>query len=97
LLTGSLALAGPRESPASTDPGGLCSASPTGLLALMLLTQARHRARTRLDGTLIPMSDQDRTLWDSEAIAEGEALITGALPRGPIGPLPAPSSDRRHT
>jgi RNA polymerase sigma factor (sigma-70 family) len=57
-----------------------------GLLALMLLTHARHRARTGLDGTLVPMSDQDRTLWDSEAIAEGVALITGALPRGPTGP-----------
>jgi RNA polymerase sigma factor (sigma-70 family) len=57
-----------------------------GLLALMLLTDARHRARTEPDGTLVPMSDQDRSLWDSEAIAEGVALITGALPRGPTGP-----------
>src|SRR6202035_3124190 len=54
--------------------------------ALMLLTHARHRARTEPDGTLVPMSDQDRSLWDSEAIAEGVALITGALPRGPTGP-----------
>jgi RNA polymerase sigma factor (sigma-70 family) len=58
----------------------------TGLLALMVLTHARHLARTRPDGTLIPMSDQDRTLWDPEAIAEGVALITAALPRGPTGP-----------
>lgn len=58
----------------------------TGLLALMLLTHARHRARTGPDGSLIPMSDQDRTLWDPEAIAEGVSLITGALPFGPTGP-----------
>jgi RNA polymerase sigma factor (sigma-70 family) len=56
-----------------------------GLLALMLLTHARHRARTGPDGTLIPMAEQDRTLWDAQAIAEGVALITIALPRGPTG------------
>lgn len=58
----------------------------TGLLALMLLTHARHRARTGPDGALIPMAEQDRTLWDPEAVAEGVTLITGALPRGPTGP-----------
>ncbi|HEX4539181.1 MAG TPA: sigma-70 family RNA polymerase sigma factor [Acidimicrobiales bacterium] len=58
----------------------------TGLLALLLLTHARHRARTGPDGSLIPMSEQDRTLWDPEAIAEGVSLITDALPRGPTGP-----------
>jgi RNA polymerase sigma factor (sigma-70 family) len=58
----------------------------TGLLALMLLVHARHRARTNTDGSLIPMDDQDRTLWDGAAIAEGIALITKALPRGPTGP-----------
>ena len=58
----------------------------TGLLALMLLIHARHRARTGPDGTLIPMAEQDRGRWDSEAIAEGVALISEALPRGPVGP-----------
>jgi RNA polymerase sigma factor (sigma-70 family) len=57
-----------------------------GLLALMLLIHARHRARTGPDGTLIPMADQDRGLWDARSIAEGVALITSALPRGPTGP-----------
>jgi RNA polymerase sigma factor (sigma-70 family) len=58
----------------------------TGLLALMLLTDARRPARAGPDGALIPMADQDRSLWDAPAIAEGVALITGALPRGPVGP-----------
>jgi RNA polymerase sigma factor (sigma-70 family) len=58
----------------------------TGLLALMLLVHARHRARTGTDGSLIPMAEQDRALWDRAAIEEGVALITGALPYGPTGP-----------
>jgi predicted RNA polymerase sigma factor len=57
-----------------------------GLLALMLLTHARHRARCGPDGALIPMSDQDRSLWDGDAIREGIDLITAVLPRGPTGP-----------
>lgn len=57
-----------------------------GLLALILLTHARHLARTGSDGTLIPMADQDRTKWDRTAIAEGIDLITAALPRGSTGP-----------
>ena len=47
-----------------------------GLLALMLLTDARRPARTGPDGELIPLAEQDRTLWDRQAIAEGVALIT---------------------
>jgi RNA polymerase sigma factor (sigma-70 family) len=58
----------------------------TGLLALMLLVHARHRARTGADGSLVAMADQDRSLWDRAAIEEGVALITAALPRGPTGP-----------
>jgi RNA polymerase sigma factor (sigma-70 family) len=58
----------------------------TGLLALMLLVHARHRARTGPDGALIPMAEQDRAVWDRAAIEEGVALITAALPRGPTGP-----------
>jgi RNA polymerase sigma factor (sigma-70 family) len=57
-----------------------------GLLALMLLVHARHRARTSSDGSLIPMAEQDRTLWDRSAIDEGISLVTAALPRGPTGP-----------
>ncbi|GII93954.1 RNA polymerase sigma factor [Sinosporangium siamense] len=57
-----------------------------GLLALMLLTDARRPARTAADGTLIPMAEQDRGLWNRDAVAEGVALISRALPRGPTGP-----------
>jgi RNA polymerase sigma factor (sigma-70 family) len=57
-----------------------------GLLALMLLTDARRLARTGPDGALIPLADQDRTRWDATKIAEGVALITDALARSPIGP-----------
>jgi RNA polymerase sigma factor (sigma-70 family) len=56
-----------------------------GLLALMLLTDARRRARTGPDGELVPLDEQDRMLWDRDAIEEGTALVTGALSRGSIG------------
>jgi RNA polymerase sigma factor (sigma-70 family) len=64
-------------------PGG---SEVAGLLALMLLTDARRPARTGPNGELIPMAEQDRSLWDAGAIAEGVALVTEALPRGPTGP-----------
>ena len=57
-----------------------------GLLALMLLTDARRPARTRPDGSLVPLAEQDRSRWDQAKIAEGVALVTGALPRGDVGP-----------
>lgn len=57
-----------------------------GLLALMLLTDARRAARTGPSGELIPLDQQDRTLWDRSAIAEGVALLTATLPRGAVGP-----------
>jgi RNA polymerase sigma factor (sigma-70 family) len=57
-----------------------------GLLALMLLTDARRPARTRPDGALVPLAEQDRRRWDAQAIAEGVALITQTLARAPIGP-----------
>jgi len=57
-----------------------------GLLALMLLTDARRAARTDPDGALIPLAEQDRSRWDRESIAEGEALITETLAQAPIGP-----------
>jgi RNA polymerase sigma factor (sigma-70 family) len=58
----------------------------TGLLALMLLTDARRAARSRLDGTLVPLAEQDRELWDRTAIREGTELITRALTDSPVGP-----------
>jgi RNA polymerase sigma factor (sigma-70 family) len=61
-------------------------AEATGLLALMLLTDARRPARTGPGGELVPMAEQDRSRWDADAIAEGAALLAGALPRGPTGP-----------
>ncbi|MGW1068649.1 RNA polymerase sigma factor [Streptomyces aureus] len=57
-----------------------------GLLALMLLTDARRGARTGPHGELVPLDEQDRTRWDGAAIEEGVALVTGALALGPAGP-----------
>jgi RNA polymerase sigma factor (sigma-70 family) len=57
-----------------------------GLLALMLLTDARRAARTDPDGRLIPLDEQDRAKWDRDRIAEGIALISAALPHGQPGP-----------
>ncbi|GAB1819983.1 RNA polymerase sigma factor [Herbidospora sp. RD11066] len=57
-----------------------------GLLALMLLTDARRDARTGPGGVLIPMDEQDRSRWDPEQITEGVALLEEALPRGDTGP-----------
>ncbi|MEJ2817682.1 DUF6596 domain-containing protein [Caulobacter sp. CCG-8] len=57
-----------------------------GLLALMLLTDARRAARTGADGELVPLAEQDRGLWDQAAIAEGVALVEAGLSRGAIGP-----------
>jgi RNA polymerase sigma factor (sigma-70 family) len=57
-----------------------------GLLALMLLTDARRPARTRADGTLVPLAEQDRSRWDAQAISEGVELITSTLAKAPIGP-----------
>ncbi|MFF5022789.1 RNA polymerase sigma factor [Streptomyces collinus] len=61
-------------------------AEVAGLLALMLLTEARGPARTGPHGELVPLAEQDRGRWDTAAIAEGVSLITAALPRGPVGP-----------
>ncbi len=57
-----------------------------GLLALMLLTDARRPSRVTADGDLVPLAEQDRSRWDAAAIAEGVALITESLRRAPIGP-----------
>ncbi|MDA0637363.1 sigma-70 family RNA polymerase sigma factor [Nonomuraea sp. MCN248] len=58
----------------------------TGLLALMLLIDARRPARTSPGGELVPMAEQDRGRWDAALIAEGVALVSEALPHGPTGP-----------
>jgi len=61
-------------------------AEVAGLLALMLLTDARRAARTDADGRIVPLADQRRDQWDSAAIAEGQAILTGTLGTGPVGP-----------
>ncbi len=58
-----------------------------GLLALLLLTQARTGARLDHHGDLIPLTEQDRTLWDADLIARGTRLIEAALLAGTIGPF----------
>jgi RNA polymerase sigma factor (sigma-70 family) len=57
-----------------------------GLLALMLLTDARRAARTGPRGELVPLDEQNRTLWDQTLIAEGVALVSETLPKGTVGP-----------
>ena len=58
----------------------------TGLLALMLLTDARRAARTDADGSIVPLAEQRRDLWDAAAIAEGLALVTRTLGTVALGP-----------
>jgi RNA polymerase sigma factor (sigma-70 family) len=67
-----------EATPGDTETGGL--------LALMLLTDARRPARATPDGALVPLAEQDRTLWTKEQIAEGVALVSASLGRGPLGP-----------
>jgi RNA polymerase sigma-70 factor, ECF subfamily len=57
-----------------------------GLLALMLLVEARRTARTTADGALVLLADQDRALWDRERIAEGQAIVRRCLRRNQPGP-----------
>jgi len=61
------------------------NAEVTGLLALMLLTDARRAARTKPNGELVPLDEQDRSQWDRQMIAEGTSLVTVAMARSPIG------------
>jgi RNA polymerase sigma factor (sigma-70 family) len=61
-------------------------AEAAGLLALMLLTDARRLARSGPAGELIPLTEQDRSQWDQHAIREGVALLTRALEQGTAGP-----------
>jgi RNA polymerase sigma factor (sigma-70 family) len=57
-----------------------------GLLALMLLTDARRLTRSGAEGQVIPLAKQDRALWDRQQIAEGVALLSATLPKGAVGP-----------
>ncbi len=57
-----------------------------GLLALMLITEARRPARTRPDGGLVPLAEQDRGRWDRAPLEEGIALIEATMARSPVGP-----------
>ena len=58
----------------------------SGLLALMILTDARRPARSGPNGEIVPLDEQDRSLWDQQAIAEGVRLVSDALARGAVGP-----------
>jgi RNA polymerase sigma factor (sigma-70 family) len=60
-------------------------AEVAGLLALMLLVDARRSARTDAGGDLVPLAEQDRGRWDRDRVAEGTALLDGAIGRGPAG------------
>jgi RNA polymerase sigma factor (sigma-70 family) len=69
----------------------LCASRPgdpevSGLLALMLLVHARHRARVGADGSPVPMDEQDRNLWDRQLVEEGVSLVSAAMHRGTAGP-----------
>ncbi len=56
-----------------------------GLLSLMLLTDSRRRSRTGPAGELIPLDEQDRTLWDRALLSEGVRILTAALQQGRVG------------
>jgi RNA polymerase sigma factor (sigma-70 family) len=75
--------------PVGTDPVGTDDEETAGLLALMLLHHARRSARTRRDGSLIPLAEQDRSRWDTALIAEGVAVLQAALRRDRLGEFQA--------
>jgi len=62
------------------------SSESRGLLALLLLTDARRRARLDAEGDVVPLEEQDRSLWDRTKIAEGEAVLETLLRDGTLGP-----------
>ncbi|MDP9091783.1 MAG: hypothetical protein M3N95_02270 [Actinomycetota bacterium] len=67
------------------SPAGPQDCEVAGLLSLMLLPEARRRARTSADGALVPLAQQDRSLWDRALISEGMQLLTATLAAGRIG------------
>src|SRR5206468_4162283 len=62
------------------------SGEAVGLLALLLLTDARRQARLDADGEVVPLEEQDRSRWERTQIAEGEALLEGLVRGGTLGP-----------
>ena len=76
-----------RGDPADPAAGGAWWTTPRshGLLALMLLHHARRRSRTRPDGSIVPLAEQDRSQWDTELIAEGIVIVQAALARDQLG------------
>ena len=70
----------------ATPAANVARGETCGLLALMLLTDARRSARTLADGALVPLSEQDRSLWDAGQIREGVSLLTSTLGKVPVGP-----------
>ncbi|MET1015410.1 MAG: DUF6596 domain-containing protein [Leifsonia flava] len=80
-----------RQLQAATPASAPWRGEVAGLLALMLLTECRRAARIRFDidggpGILVPLADQDRSLWDRALIDEGVELVTGVLESAPAGP-----------
>ena len=72
-----------------TDRQGVEDEETAGLLALMLLHHARRAARTGPDGRLVPLTEQDRSLWDTRLIAEGVHVLQAALARDRLGEFQA--------
>lgn len=69
----------------------------TGLLALLLLTESRRASRTRPDGTLVLLGEQDRREWDRALIEQGHELVRRCLRLDQPRPLPAPGRDQRRS
>ncbi len=76
-----------RELLARTPVGARWRGEVMGLVALMLLTSARSPARTDAAGALIPLAEQDRALWLTDLIAEGDGVLQRALTQYPVGPF----------
>jgi len=66
-----------------------------GLLALMLLSEARRAARTTSDGCLVLLADQDRSHWHRGRTAEGHSPRASVYSAGPARPVPDPGGDQR--
>jgi predicted RNA polymerase sigma factor len=78
-----------RQLAALSHGGGTHGEETAGLLALMLLHHARRPARTRSDGSLVPLAEQDRSRWDTALITEGVAVLQNALARDHLGEFQA--------
>jgi RNA polymerase sigma-70 factor, ECF subfamily len=68
------------------SPPPRCRPEVAGLLALLLLTESRRRARFAADGSLVLLRDQDRTRWDRAMIDEGQMIVRACLRRNQPGP-----------